>query len=99
MAIEILVVRRGGIWRGQRCEELRNEIYEHSLVPPNLGRRPADINVACYDSDLTLRLRWRTQPAADFGEELALGGRQTVHTAGDDLVEHAIDLGVGPRVG
>src|SRR5258705_1900616 len=50
------------------------------------------------DSDLTLSLWWRTQPAADFGEKLALGRRQALHAGCDDLVEYPIDLGIRTRV-
>src|SRR5882672_9775629 len=100
MAIEILVVRRGAIWRGQSCEELRNEIYEHCAGCRPIWEGTQRISMSTStDADLTLRLRWRTQPAADFGEKLALGRSETVDAAGVDLVEHAIDLGVGARVG
>src|SRR3989449_3209078 len=61
MAIEILVVRRGGIWRGQRCEEFRNEIDEHCAgCRPNLGPRPADFNLDRY------RLRLDTTPSVAY---------------------------------
>src|SRR6266581_7863746 len=100
MAIEILVVRRGRIWRGQRREELRNEIDEHCAGCRPIWEAAQRISISTVtDSDLTLRLRWRTQSAADFGEKFALGRRQTVDAARDDLVEHAIDLGVGAGVG
>src|SRR5882762_6498033 len=100
MAIEILVVCRGRVWRGQRREELRNEIYEHCAGCRPIWERAQRISISTVtDSVLTLCLRWRTQPAADFGEKLALRRRQTVDAARDDLVEHAIDLGVGARVG
>src|SRR6266516_3022113 len=49
-------------------------------------------------SVLGLRGR-RAQPAADFGEKFPFGGRETFHTSRDDLVEHAIDLGIRPRIG
>ena len=102
MAIKVLVVRRGRIWRGQRREELRNEIDEHSLVAAQFGKRSSGIQsrsaAPAGRSDLTLRLRRRTQPAADLGEELPFRGRETLDAAGDDLVEDAVDLGAGARI-
>jgi len=61
MAIEILVVRRGRIWRGQRCEEFWNKIDEHCAgCRPNLGPRPADFNLGRY------RLRLDTMPLVAY---------------------------------
>ena len=100
MAIEILVVRRGRIWRGQRCEEFWNKIDEHCAGCRPIWEGSQRISISrARRSDLTLRLRRRTQPAANFGQELSLGRRQTLDTAGADLVEHAIDLSRGARIG
>src|SRR6266702_2348585 len=102
MAIEVLVVCRGTIWRGKRREEFRNEIDEHCAVAgPNLGTAPLRDKRGVTARDLTTRVlglrRRRAQPAADFGEKFPFGGRETFHAARDDLVEHAIDLGVRAR--
>src|SRR5438093_10014553 len=104
MAIEVLVVCRGTIWRGKRREEFRNEIDEHCAVAgPNLGTAPLRDKRGVTAADLTTRVlglrRRRAQPAADFGEKFPVGACETFHTARDDLVEHAIDLGVCPGVG
>src|SRR6267154_6896849 len=99
MTIEILVVRRGGTGRGQRREELRNEIDEHCAGCRPIWEGSQRISISrAKRSDLTLRLRRRTQPAADFGEELPLGRRETLDAGRNDLVEHPVDLGVGARV-
>src|SRR6266478_6671223 len=99
MTIEILVVRRGGIGRGQRREELRNEIDEHfaGCRPIWDGSQRISISRA-RRSDLTLWLRRRTQPAADFGEELPLGRREPPADARNHLVEDALEHRSGASV-
>src|SRR5262247_1019097 len=62
------------------------------------GDGPCTASSASANAIMGSGLRRRTHPAADFGEELPLGWRQAVDAARVDLVEHAVDLGVRPRV-
>jgi len=61
MAIEVLVVCRGGVWRGQRCEELRNEIYEHCAGCPPIWEGTQRISMS-----LVTRRRLDTTPSVAY---------------------------------
>ena len=54
MAVEILVIGRGGIRRGERREKLRNEIDEHVAGCAPIWERSQRISISsATDSDLT----------------------------------------------
>src|SRR5438093_12739217 len=99
MALEILVIGRGGVGRGEDREEFRHEIDEHDAAGPNLGTGPAGDKrapgpKACGPGRdaLTTLSGVVAHLAAHLGEEPPLGGGETVDAARRDLVEHAVDL-------
>src|SRR5439155_1017650 len=91
VALEILVIGRGGVGRGEDREELRHEIDEHDAAGPNLGTGPAGdkrapVPKACGPGrdGLTTLSGVVAHLAAHLGEEPPLGGGETVDAARRD---------------
>jgi len=77
MMIEILVVGRGWISRGECREKFRNEIYEHPVAGPNLGTAPVDDKRLSADDDVErrrLRLDISHEVGHRHGHAIASGG-------------------------
>src|ERR1051326_7165128 len=94
--------------RGRRSTILVARANAASTLPDASSASTRAVAVSCgapcssssaSASEITLRFGRGPHPAADFREELPLRGRQTLDAGRVDLVEHAVDLRGGARVG